>query len=308
MMETETAKREGDRLVFFLSLTAFCAILAMPDAARDGMRAGLLLACRSVIPSVFPSLILTDLLFSCDTSMIERTVGRLFSRAFRVSERGAVAWIAGLLAGFPIGAITVANDVRAGRLTKEEGEYLLSFVTNTGPAFLVGGVGLGAFGSVKVGWMLYLLQIPVSVVVGLIFRPRTRVKEHRNDQITSRSPDFVSSIVRASENCVRIAGFVCFFSVLSTLISSHLPEGLPSAAVSAFLEVGNGAVKAAGLASPIPAIPLAAFTVCFSGLSVVCQSLAALSGTGIRNRTFIMGRFTAGVIGFIAAFILCLTK
>ncbi|MBR5044934.1 MAG: hypothetical protein IKX66_06245, partial [Clostridia bacterium] len=122
MMETETAKREGDRLVFFLSLTAFCAILAMPDAARDGMRAGLLLACRSVIPSVFPSLILTDLLFSCDTSMIERTVGRLFSRAFRVSERGAVAWIAGLLAGFPIGAITVANDVRAGRLTKEEGE------------------------------------------------------------------------------------------------------------------------------------------------------------------------------------------
>ena len=308
MKGTETAKRVNDKPLFFLILAAFLSIVLMPELAGDGMRSGLLLSARAVIPSIFPSLVLTDLLFSCDTSVIEKTVGRVFSRLFRVSERGAVAWIAGLLAGFPVGAITVANDVRAGRLSKDEGEYLLTFVTNTGPAFLVGGVGLGTFGSVRVGWTLYLLQIPVSIIVGLLFRPRAYQKERRSVHESRRNPDFVSAVVRASDNCVRIAGFVCFISVFSALLSRFLCNGLPTVIVSILLEVGNGALKAAGLASPIPAIPLAAFTVCFSGLSVVCQSIAALSGTGIRIRRFLAGKTIASLIGFLLSFILCLTK
>ena len=308
MKGTGTAKRENDKPLFFLTLAAFLSVLLMPDLAGDGMRSGLLLCARAVIPSVFPSIVLTDLLFSWNASVIEKTVGRVFSRLFRMSERGAVAWIAGLLAGFPVGAITVANDVRAGRLTKEEGEYLLTFVTNTGPAFLVGGVGLGAFGSVRVGWTLYLLQIPASVIVGLLFRPRAKPKDRRSVPESRRSPDFVSAVARASENCVRITGFVCFFSVLSALFSRLLPVGLPTTIVSILSEVGNGAAKASELDFPIPAIPFTAFAVCFSGLSVVCQSVAAITGTGMRVRRFLAAKTIAGLIGFLLSFILCLTK
>ena len=307
MMETRSAK-SCDRLIFLLALASFLSVLLLPEVAGEGMRSGLLLCCRAVIPSVFPSLVLTDLLLSFDTTAIERTVGRVFSRLFRVSERGAVAWIAGLLAGFPVGAITVASDVRAGRLSKEEGEYLLSFVNNTGPAFLVGGVGAALFGSVKLGWALYLLQIPVSVTVGLLFRPRRRYKVNREIPAPRRATDLIAAVVSASENCVRIAGFVCFFSVLSALLARLLPDGLLTALISVILEIGNGAKAAAGLSFPFPALPIVAFSVCFSGLSVVCQSLAVISGSGMRASRFFTGKIAAGTVGFLLSLLLCLTK
>ncbi len=308
MMETVKAKRNGDRLLFLFSLAAFILILLFPRQTGDGVRKGLTLCYRAVIPSVFPSLILTTLLFSRPCGAIERTVGRLFSRAFRVSPRGAVAWVAGLLSGFPVGAVTVANDVRSGRISPEEGEYLLAFVNNTGPAFLVGGVGLGLFGSVRVGWALYLVQIPVSLLVGLLFRPKEQVPKRPADVSDVKNADPVGAIASASETCVRIAGFVCFFSVISSLLSAFIPAGLPLAVASSLLEVGCGASHAARLAFPFPALPLVAFAVCFSGSSVHFQTIAALRGTGIGSFPYRKGKLTSGALACLFFLFFCLTK
>lgn len=308
MMTGEGVNKSGDRLIFVASLLVFLLLLAFPAAVADGVRSGLSLSYRAVIPAVFPSIVLTSLLFSRSGGLIERTVGRVFSRLFRVSPRGAVAYVAGLLAGFPVGAVTVANDVKTGRLTKSEGEYLLSFVNNTGPAFLVGGIGVGTFGSARVGWSLYLLQIAVSLAVGLLFRPRRSFPITCRENPGTGGIDPVTAIVSASGTSVGIVGFVCFFSALSSLISRFLPFGLPLAAASALLEVGTGAARAASLASPFPAYPLVAFAVCFSGLSVHFQTISAVKDAGIVAKKYLRAKMTAGVLSFVLASIICLTK
>ena len=52
MKETGKAKSGSDKPIFFLTLVAFLSILLMPELAGDGMRSGLLLSARAVIPSV----------------------------------------------------------------------------------------------------------------------------------------------------------------------------------------------------------------------------------------------------------------
>ena len=307
-MKARAQRRNGDRLLFLFSFLAFVLILLFPAVAHDAVRSGLSLSARTVIPSVFPSLVLTDFLFSRPCDLIENTVGRVFSRVLRTSPRGAVAWIAGLLSGFPVGAVTVADDVRRGALSPEEGAYLLSFVNNTGPAFLIGGVGLGLFGSVRVGWTLYLLQIPVSLLVGLLFRPKKRKRSVAPPHLSDQIPDPVASIVRASENCVRIAGFVCFFSVLSALLSLLIPDGALLAALTSLLELGSGAVRSARLPFPFPALPLTAFAVCFSGVSVYCQTAAVLNGAGLSAKSYLRGKIASGLIAFLISLLFCLTK
>ena len=308
MMESRNDGKRADRALFCLTLSAFVLILLFPAASGNGVRSGLLLCYRAVLPSVFPSLILTDLLFSGSGEVVERTVGRFFSGVFRVSPRGGVAFIAGLLSGFPVGAITVARDVRRGLLSREEGEYLLSFVNNTGPAFLVGGIGLTLFGSVKLGWALYLLQIPVALIVGLLFRPAAPFVPHAAPTDEIRFTDPVAATARAAETCVRIAGFICFFSVLSSLLSVFLPGGLPLALASSVLEVGCGASLAAGLRFPFPAVPLVALTVCFSGCSVHFQTISAIAGTGMKTDRYWKGKIVSGALGFSLSLLLCLTN
>ena len=303
MREQKTAQGKN-RLLFSLCLTSFLLILAFPAVTGDGVRAGLDLCYRAVIPSVFPSLVLTELLFSRPLRGIERTIGRLFHRLLGVSERGAVAWCAGLLSGFPVGAVTVAADVREGRVSREEGAYLLSFVNNTGPAFLVGGVGLGLFGSVRLGWTLYLLQIPVSLTVALFFRPKRPFPSVGSSPSTFAAPDPVRSIVRAAETCVRIAGFVCFFSVATSFPSVFLSDGLLLALLSSLLEVGNGALRAARLSFPFPAFPFVAFSVCFSGLSVHFQTLAVVKEAGIAPATYFKGKIVSGTLAFLLSLFL----
>ena len=308
MMTGEGVNKSGDRLLFVASLLVFLLLLAFPAAVADGVRSGLSLSYRAVIPAVFPSIVLTSLLFSRSGGLIERTVGRVFSRLFRVSPRGAVAFFAGLLAGFPVGAITVGNDVGTGRLSREEGEYLLTFVNNTGPAFLVGGIGVGLFGSARIGWALYGLQIAVALSVGLLFRPRRPFPIGRAKRPTASGIDPVSAIVSASETSVRIVGFVCFFSALSSLLSRFLPAGLPLACVSALLEVGCGAARAEALAFRFPGFPLTAFAVCFSGLSIHCQTLSFVKEAGIDPKRYLAAKLTAGALAFLLSCLFCLTN
>lgn len=308
MMPRATAEQTKDVFLFFCSLFSFALMLSFPSISGEGVRSGLTLCSRAVIPSVFPSLVLTDLLFSFPGGVIEKTIGRPFSRVFRVPLCGATAWAAGLLCGFPVGAISVASSVRDGRLSREEGEYLLCFVNNTGPAFLVGGVGVGLFGSASLGWKLYLLQIPVSLFVGLFFRPSERAPVQSPKLFSRRRIDPVSAVVRASEACVRIVGFVCFFSVLTSLLSMILPDGLPLSIASSFLEVGNASSRAARLTRPFPAVPLVAFSVCFSGLSVHFQTLSALKDTGLGVRLYWKGKIAGGLFAFLLASLFCLTN
>lgn len=308
MMTGEGVKKSGDRLLFVASLLVFLLLLAFPAAVADGVRAGLSLCYRAVLPAVFPSIVLTSLLFSRSGGWIEGTVGRVFSRLFRVSPRGAVAFVAGLLAGFPLGALVAANDVKAGRLSRGEGEYLLTFVNNTGPAFLVGGIGIGLFGSARIGWTLYGLQIAVALSVGLLFRPRRAFPTRAREFPTGNGIDPVSAIASASETAVGIVGFVCFFSALSSLLSLFLPVGLPLCVASALLEVGCGAARASTLAFPFPAFPLVAFAVCFSGLSVHCQTISVVKEAGLDAKRYLAAKLTAGALAFLLSCLLCLTN
>ena len=60
----------------------------------------------------------------------------------------------------------------AGAVSREEAERLLGFCNNSGPAFIVGAVGAGIFGSPSVGLALYGIHILAAVLTGLLLRRR----------------------------------------------------------------------------------------------------------------------------------------
>ena len=96
--------------------TFFFYLLAFPRPALESARRGLLLWYRSVVPVLFPFMLLGN--FALRTGLIDPLTA-LFYRSlhllFGCSQAGCFAVLSGFLCGFPVGA-KITSDLAAQHL------------------------------------------------------------------------------------------------------------------------------------------------------------------------------------------------
>ena len=103
-------------LIVFL----FLIMLVSPRAVFNGASEGLLLWFQIVLPTLFPFLLVSNLLLTTgNIHYISSALGTLFSRIFSVSSNGSFAVLTGFLCGYPMGAKTAADLREAGYISKE---------------------------------------------------------------------------------------------------------------------------------------------------------------------------------------------
>ena len=130
---------------FFLIL-CFFVMLSFPSEVFEGAKSGLLLWFLTVLPTLFPFLLISRLLLdSCACSLLNKLLAPVISRLFGISAQGSFAFIVGFLCGYPMGAKITADLFHARQISKAEASYLLSFCNNTSPAFLIHYIVLGYF-------------------------------------------------------------------------------------------------------------------------------------------------------------------
>ena len=114
-----------------LACLGLCGVLAwfLADAGEIRQRAGeaLALCGRSVVPSLFPFLVLSILLVSLGFGeLLSPYLAGLMTPLFRLPGCAGSALLLGLAGGYPIGAQTAARLYQEGALTRGEAERLLS--------------------------------------------------------------------------------------------------------------------------------------------------------------------------------------
>ena len=113
-------------------------MLFSPRKVFSGAEDGLLLWFNTVFPTLFPFMLISGLMMAGGgLDVISAIFGKALGRIFAVSGSGAFAVLTGFLCGYPMGAKAAADLMRSGRITKSEGQYLLSFCNNTSPAFII---------------------------------------------------------------------------------------------------------------------------------------------------------------------------
>lgn len=123
-------------------------------------KSGLLLWANSVLPSLLPFFIATELLGYTDIiSMFGKVLNKFMRPIFNVPGEGAFAFLMGIISGYPVGAKIVANLKSQNLCTDVEAERLISFTNNSGPLFIVGTVGVGLFCDFHIGIVLLITHI-----------------------------------------------------------------------------------------------------------------------------------------------------
>lgn len=290
-------------------------------AAGDACREALEMCARLLIPSLFPFFVLSGYL---NRVGLPGLLGRVFApfaaRLFGVSGAGASAFVMGLLGGYPAGAAYIADMERSGSVTAREAERLLAFCNNSGPAFIVGAVGLGVFGSVRYGLMLYGIHVLAAFFTGLVFRGKHPCGEIQDVQLDTADPAtaLVGSVRQAAASILSVCGFAVCFSVLLRILDANGALSLFCGAVAArfgfeprfvramltgLLELGSGAAAMQGLRPAPASFALAAFLLGWGGLSVQFQTLAVLAESKAKGALHLTGRLLSAVFAAVMAYV-----
>lgn len=317
MVNTRNGKK--DVLYLLAGLGLLAALMLNASAAASACREALGICARLLIPSLFPFFVLSGFLNRLGLpGLLGRLLAPAAMRLFGVSGAGASALLIGLTGGYPAGAAYIADMVRQGSVSRQEAERLLAFCNNSGPAFIIGAVGVGVFGSVKLGLLLYAIHILSALLTGLFFRGKHPCGEIQPLFTESADPALalVESVHQAVASLLNVCGFALCFSVLLAVLDGngtltllcgvlaarfHFEPRFVRAMLTGLFELGSGTAAMQGLRPCPESFALAAFLLGWGGLSVHFQTLGVLSDSKLKGALHMAGRLmSAGFAGILA--------
>ncbi len=284
----------------------FCLLLILRNTAVavDFMSRGLLLCARTVIPSLFPFMILSDLIVS--GGFAERPLKALCAplRHFlRLPTAGCVAVVLGLLCGFPVGCRCAVAAYERGEIDRRACERVLACASPPSSAFVIGAVGVSLWGNRVLGIVLYLTMILMALLVGgLMARKEPPVTERPTAPPSHRAGAslFTAAVRSSTESMLIICAYVVFFSALTgtlghALSSLGCTETL-RAVLTALFEMSSGVSALSALSNRSLAAAFTAATLAWSGLSVHCQLLSICQGHALSLRTYFISKLLQSLL------------
>lgn len=270
-------------------------------AALDGFK----LAINVIIPTAFPFMIFSDYASHCFEFEKSSLISSAFEKLFKINRIGICAFFSGIAGGFPIGAKCALNLYNDGKISKCECERLMCFSGIASPAYVISAVGVSILKSFKAGLLLYLTLVFSGILCGYLIGSK---KTFYKNKVFNKKQNFniVASIKSSSAGSLYIIFFISFFSALSALIKKFITHKVIYALIFPFLEVSNAVIFFSDFCIFPFKINLAiiAFSLSFSGLSVIMQSLSFAGGEDISIKKCIAYKLLQGTISFIIILLL----
>ena len=290
--------------------TIAATVLIFPYQSAQGVKQGLELSVKSVIPSLFPFMVISS--FLVQSSILAKADG-LFSRityfVFRQPACAGSVIFLSLIGGFPVGASLIRQLYENKKITQSQGQRLLLFCINPGPAFVISCVGVQMFSSSKIGIILFVSVTLSALIIGFLTRflafPEEIAEAQENDSGIELSKSLVTAASKSTNSIIMICGWVIIFSTLSALLKTVGFGDGTALLLDCILEVTNGCFKAAGIL-PVSVI---AGIIGWSGLCVHCQIMPSIVKLRLNYKYFLTGRIICGALScVICSFLLEIFK
>lgn len=258
---------------FFSVLIAAIGMVVLIIDSKTAMTAaanGIDMCIRTVIPSLFPFFVVSNMLIGALTGTAVSFI-RPFTRCLGVPEGGESILLIGLLGGYPVGAQCIASLHKNKQINASDARRLLGFCSNAGPAFIFGIVSRN-FTNAEYIWAIWLIHMISSFLVGA-FLPGKR--DYRINHVSQKTAGFTDVLKGAITTTAIVCGWVVIFRIIIAFLERWflwlLPDMVQHLLVG-MLELVNACAK-------LPSIECEGLRLC------LCSCFLALGGACVAMQT-----------------------
>lgn len=291
----------------FLLLILLILMLLHPEITVKGASNGLLLWYSSVVPALFPFMVLSSLIVASGSlSVLMAPVRLVLGPLLGLSAEGCYTLLSGLVCGFPMGAKTCADFLSRGQISLREGKFLMAVCNHASPMFLLGYVYPLFHGNLPLWKLLAAVYGPallLALPARLLYRngaptgkkPKMQgiaepqeIPEPNFPSPAKSNPGNLSAdeaILASVEVLCRIGGLLILFSIAVEFLrcAGQLPAGLRLFLMGT-MEMTTG-IRTLAAALPFPYSAAAACaSLTFGGLSGILQTKAALGALAQKKK------------------------
>lgn len=257
--------------------------------ALSGAATGVELCLHTVIPSLFPFLMLSSVVMETGSSFgLLRPLGRLF----RIPRGAEAILVPSLLGGYPVGARAVGDAYAAGQLSSEEAQRLLAYCNNAGPGFIFGMAG-ALFPRPVFAWTLWAVHLAGALMTAWLLPGPVGTVHSAPKKAERPLPEILSSSIKVM---ALICGWVVLFRVVLAFLGRWLFWALPipvQVLLSGLLELTNGCCLLPVVEDVRLRFALCAAMLALGGLCVAMQTVSVTRGLPLRY--FFLGKVMQAV-------------
>ncbi len=275
-----------------------------------------------LLPSLFPYILLSNILSNsgCFELIATSKLNVLIQKIFKTSSYGASAIIFGFLFGYPNGAKYVNDLYSKKKISYKEGEYLLLFVNNASPTFILSSVGIGMFKNIRIGILLLLIHIISSVIIGILYsckyklycklkKENVHIDNNYNNCVNTLNLSFNTIYESISKSLITmgiIFGFMTIFILLHNyLITLININKTVSICLLPFMEISSGLKQISYLNIDLNILlTLTSLFLGFSSLSIILQLFSCIYTSNFKLKILIKGKLLHGILSCIITYIL----
>lgn len=315
-----------------LIMTLICSLLIIkiasnPKVCIDATFRGSKLFFNSVFVSLFPFLIITNIMIQFDgVNIYSKLLGNILCKPLGLPKHCTFPIIVSFICGYPLGAKYSCELYEKNLIDLKTLEKLLNIASNASPLFIVGAVGASMLNNHYLGYLLLASNYISCIFMGLIIKNKGQ-KCPLNNNINKQNLNqnnigkiLKSSIENSTYTSISIGGFIILFSVLVSLLKNdliyakistwlsyalHIPYNLLNALFIGTVEMTNGCNTIASLSLNLPyKLIIISFFLAFGGFSITSQIYSFTYKHNISMKKYMLRKVIQGFISSIVTFIM----
>lgn len=256
----------------------------------------------SLIPSLFCFMLFSSVLIKSGIGeLIAKPLWFIFKHIIKVDSKLFSVFILSQIGGYPIGVRLLSELYYEYPQYKKKYNNALAYCYNSGPAFVVGIVGIGIYNDIYAGLIVFLSCLAANTLAAVVLNIHSDIVHNGKTVFSLSSDDLSSSLISTAKAMLNIALPILLFNSVTELINficTNLLDFQLPATILSFIEITN--IKSSGT---IYSIPITTAMISFGGLCVIYQ-IFTLSAFKVNKMLFFFSRLIIATAASMISYII----